>query len=84
MIRQGGASRRSLSRTKASAPSISLFNINTAASGWASIIPSKGRGENRIYLGESLMRYIEDSELDEDEEAVVVIDRDVNGEEWEE
>ncbi len=46
--------------------------------------PSKGRGDNRVYLGESLMRYIEDSELDEDEEAVVVIDRDVNGEEWEE
>ena len=46
--------------------------------------PSKGRGDNRVYLGESLMRYIEDSELDEDEEAAVVIDRDVNGEEWEE
>ena len=46
--------------------------------------PSRGRGDNRVYLGESLMRYIEDSELDEDEEAVVVIDRDVNGEEWEE
>ena len=46
--------------------------------------PSKGRGENRIYLGENLMRYIDDSELDEDEEEGVVIDRDVDGEEWEE
>ena len=46
--------------------------------------PSKGRGENRVYLGESLMRYIEDSELDEDEEEGLVIDRDDNGEEWEE
>ena len=46
--------------------------------------PFKGRGDNRVYLGESLMRYIEDSELDEDEEEGVVIDRDENGEEWEE
>ena len=46
--------------------------------------PSKGRGDNGIYLGESLMRYIEDSELDEDGEEGVVIDRDENGEEWEE
>ena len=46
--------------------------------------PSKGRGENRIYLGESLMRYIDDSELDEYEEEGVVIDRHVDGEEWEE
>ena len=30
------------------------------------------------------MRYIEDSELDEDEEQGLVIDRDDNGEEWEE
>ena len=30
------------------------------------------------------MRYIDDSELDEDEEEGVVIDRDVDGEEWEE
>ena len=37
--------------------------------------PFKGRGDNRVYLGESLMRYIEDSELDEDEEEGVVIDR---------
>ena len=46
--------------------------------------PFKGRGDNRVYLVESLMRYIEDSELDEDEEEGVVIDRDENGEEWEE
>ena len=46
--------------------------------------PSKGKGETRIYLGETLMRYIEDSELDEDEEEDVVIDRDENEEEWEE
>ena len=46
--------------------------------------PSKCREENRVYLGESLMRYIEDSELDEDEEEGRVIDHDDNGEEWEE
>ena len=46
--------------------------------------PFKGRGDNRVYLGEGLMRYIEDSDLDEDEEEGVVIDRDENGEEWEE
>ena len=46
--------------------------------------PTKGRGENRIYLGESLTRYMEDGELDEDEEGTVVIDRSDNGEEWEE
>ena len=46
--------------------------------------PSKGREENRVYLGESLMRYMEDGDLDEDEEEGVVIDRGDNGEEWEE
>ena len=46
--------------------------------------PSRGREEIRVYLGESLMRYIEDSELDEDEEEGRVIDQDDNREEWEE
>ena len=44
--------------------------------------PSKGRGDNRVYLGENLMRYIGDTELDEDEEEGLVIDRVDNGEEW--
>ena len=46
--------------------------------------PSRGRDGNRVYLGESLMRYIEESDLDDDEEEGVVIDRGDSGEEWEE
>ena len=46
--------------------------------------PNKGRDENRVYLGESLMRYIEDSDLDDDEEEGVVMDKVETQEEWDE
>jgi hypothetical protein len=36
--------------------------------------PTKSKEENRVYLSESFLRYIEDNDLEEDDEEAAVID----------
>jgi hypothetical protein len=47
--------------------------------------PTKSKEENRVYLSESFLRYIEDNDLEEDdEEAAVIDDPSDEDSEWEE
>ncbi len=47
--------------------------------------PTSGRGERRVYLDNDLLRYLEESELDEDEDDAVSYGNDGDGEsEWDE
>jgi len=46
--------------------------------------PSKGREEHRVYLGDSLVGYVDDSDLGDDEEEANVVSEDDDETEWEE
>jgi hypothetical protein len=47
--------------------------------------PSKSNGENRVYLGENLMHYIGDNDLEDDDEEAVVLDEPSDDDsEWDE
>jgi len=47
--------------------------------------PSKSNGENRVYLGESLMQYIGENELEDDDEEAVILDEPSDDDsEWDE
>ena len=46
--------------------------------------PSKGKEEHRVYLGDSLMGYVDDSDLGDDEEETRVASEDDDETEWEE
>jgi hypothetical protein len=47
--------------------------------------PSKNSGENRVYLGENLMHYIGENDLEDDDEEAVILDESSDDEsEWDE
>jgi hypothetical protein len=47
--------------------------------------PTKSKEENRVYLGDSFLRYIEDNDLEEDEdEETAIVDDSSDDSEWEE
>jgi tetratricopeptide (TPR) repeat protein len=47
--------------------------------------PTKSKEENRVYLGDSFLRYIEDNDLEEDEdEEATIVDDSSDDSEWEE
>lgn len=46
--------------------------------------PSKSKEENRVYLGENLMRYIGENDLEDDDEEAVIIDEPSDDLEWDE
>ena len=44
--------------------------------------PTKTKEEHRVYLGENLVRYMRDDDLDEDDEEENVIDEEAMDTEW--
>ena len=54
----------------------SLHNVSS--------FPSKGKEEHRVYLGDSLVGYVDDSDLGDDEEESNVVNEDDDETEWEE
>ena len=46
--------------------------------------PTKRKEEHRVYLGENLLRYIEETDLEDDDEGAVIIDQRSDDSEWEE
>ena len=46
--------------------------------------PTKSKEEHRVYLGENLLRYIEETDLEDDDEGAVIIDERSDDSEWEE
>ena len=46
--------------------------------------PSKSKEEHRVYLGENLLRYIEETDLEDEDEEAVIIDERSDDSEWEE
>ncbi len=46
--------------------------------------PSRGKEEHRVYVGDNLLRYIEESDLDDDEEGGVTVDTADDESEWDE
>lgn len=46
--------------------------------------PSKSKEENRVYLGENLMRFIGENDLEDDDEEAVIIDEPSDDSEWDE